>query len=122
MLDLLSQPRPPTAVFTGNNRITSGVLRALAGLAPPPALVAFDDFELAPLLSPPVTVVAYDPAELGRRAARLICERLDGCGGPPRRIVVPTEVVPRGSGEARPRETALVEAALVEAGRLEAGP
>jgi LacI family transcriptional regulator len=43
MLDLLSQPRPPTAVFTGNNRITFGVLRALAGLARSPALVAFDD-------------------------------------------------------------------------------
>jgi LacI family transcriptional regulator len=102
MLDLLSQRAPPTAVFSGNNRITFGVLRALAGLARPPALVAFDDFELAPLLSPPVTVVAYDPVELGRQAARLICERLDGCGGPPRRIVVPTEVVPRGSGETGP--------------------
>ncbi len=99
---LLSQPQPPTAVFTGNNRITFGVLRALAGLPRPPALVAFDDFELAPLLSPPVTVVAYDPVDLGRRAARLICERLDGADGPPRQIVVPTEVVPRGSGEVGP--------------------
>jgi LacI family transcriptional regulator len=99
---LLSMPVPPTAIFTGNNRITFGVLRALAGTARPPALVAFDDFELAPLLSPPVSVVAYDPVELGRRAARLICERLDGCVGPPRRIVVPTEVVGRGSGEVGP--------------------
>jgi LacI family transcriptional regulator len=103
-VELLSQPRPPTAVFAGNNRITFGVLRALAGVARPPALVAFDDFELATLLSPPVTVVAYDPAELGRRAAHLICERLDGADGPPRHIVVATEVVPRGSGEVGPRE------------------
>jgi LacI family transcriptional regulator len=104
IIDLLSLPVPPTAVFTGNNRITSGVLRALAGVAVarPPAMVAFDDFELAPLLSPPVTVVAYDPVELGRRAARLICERLDGDAGPPRRIVVPTRLIPRGSGEAGP--------------------
>ncbi len=102
MLDLLSQSPPPTAVFAGNNRITFGVVRALVGLARPPALVAFDDFELAPLLSPPVTVVAYDAVELGRQAARLICERLDGANGPPRRIVVPTEVVPRGSGEVGP--------------------
>ncbi len=102
MLDLLALEVPPTAVFTGNNRITFGVLRALAGLDRPPALVAFDDFELAPFLSPPVTVVAYDPVELGRQAAHLICERLDGGGGPPRRMVVPTEVVPRGSGESGP--------------------
>jgi LacI family transcriptional regulator len=97
--ELLALERPPTAVFAGNNRITFGVLAAFAGLQRPPALVGFDDFELATLLSPPVTVVAYDPVELGRRAARLICTRLDGAGGPPRRIVLPTEVVPRGSGE-----------------------
>lgn len=98
--DLLSLPLPPTAIFACNNRITFGVLAAFAGLDRPPALVGFDDFELAPLLSPPITVVAYDPVELGRRAARLVCQRLDGAGGPPRRIVVPTEVVSRGSGEA----------------------
>ena len=102
MHELLSQSPPPTAVFTGNNRITFGVVRVLAGMARPPALIAFDDFELAPLLSPPVTVVAYDAVELGRQAARLICERLDGADGPPRLIVVPTEVVPRGSGEVGP--------------------
>jgi LacI family transcriptional regulator len=100
--ELLSLPEPPTAVFAGNNRITFGVLRALAGRARPPALVGFDDFELAPLLSPPVTVVAYDAVELGRQAARLICERLAGASGPPRQIVVSTEVVPRGSGEVGP--------------------
>lgn len=97
--ELLALDEPPTALFAGNNRITFGVLAAFAGLVRPPALVGFDDFELAALLSPPVTVVAYDPVELGRRAARLICQRLDGAGGPPRRIVVPTTVVPRGSGE-----------------------
>jgi LacI family transcriptional regulator len=107
-LEVLSQSAPPTAVFACNNRITFGVLRALAGLARPPALVAFDDFELAALLSPPVTVVAYDPVDLGRRAARLICERLDGDDGPPRQIVVPTEVVPRGSGEVGPVNVALL--------------
>jgi LacI family transcriptional regulator len=100
--ELLSMRRPPTAIFAGNNRITHGVLMATSRLRRPPALVGFDDFELAPLLSPPVSVVAYDNVELGRRAARLICERLDGAAGPPRRIVVPTHLVPRGSGETKP--------------------
>jgi LacI family transcriptional regulator len=100
--ELLSMRSPPTAIFAGNNRITYGVLMATSGLKCPPALIGFDDFELAPLLSPPVSVVAYDNVELGRRAARLICERLDGAHGPPRRIVVPTEVVARGSGELKP--------------------
>lgn len=100
--ELLALEEPPTAVFACNNRITIGVLRAFAGLRRPPALVGFDDFELAPLLSPPVTVVAYDPGELGRQAARLLCERADGAAGPPRRIVLKTELVARGSGEVAP--------------------
>jgi len=101
---LLELPQPPTAIFAANNRITYGALRAFAGVLRPPALVGFDDFELAPLLSPPVTVVAYDPVELGRRAAALICERLDGSVGPPRWIVVRTDLVVRGSGEVTPEE------------------
>ena len=102
--ELLALRPPPTAVFACNNRITYGALRALSGvpLQERPALVGFDDFELAALLSPPVTVVAYDPVELGRQAARLICERLDGVSGPPRQIVVFTELVVRGSGELPP--------------------
>lgn len=99
---LLSGPAPPTAIFAANNRATIGSLRALSGVAEPPALVGFDDFELAPLLSPPVSVIAYDPVELGRQAARLLCERLDGGTGPPRQIMVFTELVARGSGEVPP--------------------
>lgn len=98
---LLSQTSPPTAIFAANNRATIGVLRALCGPART-ALVGFDDFELAPLLSPPVSVIAYDPVELGRQAARMLCERLDGESGPPRQIVVFTELVARGSGEFPP--------------------
>jgi LacI family transcriptional regulator len=96
--ELLAIPRPATAVFTGNNRITTGALRALSGRGRV-ALVGFDDLELADLLTPPVTVIAYDAAELGRRAARMLWQRLSGEDGPPQRIVLPTTLVPRGSGE-----------------------
>ncbi|MGC8626074.1 MAG: LacI family DNA-binding transcriptional regulator [Acidimicrobiales bacterium] len=104
--ELLSLPDPPTAIFACNNRITFGVLAALSGLEHRvwPALVGFDDFELAANMSPPVSVVAYDPVEVGRQAARLICERLDGATVAPRQIVIPTKVLARGSGELPPRE------------------
>jgi len=102
MRDLLALPQPPTAVLAGNNRLTFGVLRAMASLRRRPALVGFDDFELAALLAPPVSVVAYDAVELGRLSARMICERLDGAVGPPRQVVVPVEIVARGSGEMAP--------------------
>jgi len=96
--ELLALRQPATAIFTGNNRITIGALRALSGSSGI-ALVGFDDLELAELVRPPVTVIAYDAAELGRRAARVLWDRLSGEAGPPRRIVLPTTLVPRGSGE-----------------------
>jgi LacI family transcriptional regulator, galactose operon repressor len=96
--DLLTDDGGATAVITGNNRITVLALRALAGRTARPALVGFDDFELADLLDPPVSVVSLDPAELGRAAAELLFARLDGDDSPPRRIVLPVRLTPRGSG------------------------
>jgi len=99
---LLGGRTPATAVLTGNNRITVHVLRAIAGARRRPALVGFDDFELSDLLDPPVSVVAIDPATLGRAAAELLFARLGGDTAPPRRIVLPVRLIPRGSGELRP--------------------
>jgi LacI family transcriptional regulator len=91
-----------TALFTGNNRITLAALRALAALEHAPALVGFDDLELADLLTPGLSVVAQDPFVLGRAAAELLFQRLDGDTSPPLRMEFPTRLVPRGSGERRP--------------------
>ncbi|RIJ70535.1 LacI family transcriptional regulator [Nakamurella silvestris] len=95
--DLLALPERPTAIFTANNRITIGAMRALRDLADPPALVGFDDFDLADLLG--VTVVAHDPERMGELGAELVTSRLDGDLQPPRRIVLPTHLIARGSGE-----------------------
>jgi LacI family transcriptional regulator len=99
---LLAEPNGgrPTAFFTGNNRLTVGVLRAMRDLDRPVALVGFDDFELADMLS--VSVVKHDPSVIGRRAAELVFARLGGTGDPPQRVIVETEVLARGSGEVAP--------------------
>jgi LacI family transcriptional regulator len=97
--ELLDLPDPPTAIFTGNNRHTVGALRALRGREHEIALVGFDDFELADLLAMPTTVIRHDAARIGAEAAALAFDRLDGSRKPPQRIVVETELVPRGSGE-----------------------
>jgi LacI family transcriptional regulator len=96
---LLRQPDPPTAVFAANNRVSVGTIRALKATHARVALVGFDDFELADMLPVPVTVVRHDPAELGRRAAQLLFARLEGHRGPPETVILPTELVVRGSGE-----------------------
>ncbi|WP_436838819.1 LacI family DNA-binding transcriptional regulator [Nonomuraea cavernae] len=94
---MLALDRPPTALFTGNGRLTVTALRALGGR--PLALVGFDDFELADLLSPGVTVVAQDPGGMGRRAAELLFRRLSGDDGPSEHHELPVRLIPRGSGE-----------------------
>jgi LacI family transcriptional regulator len=102
--ELLGLPagRRPTAVFAGNNRNTVGALRAIARSGLPVALVGFDDFELADLVVPAVTVVKHDSYRMGARAAELAFERLGGSELPAQRILVPTELVVRGSGEVPP--------------------
>jgi LacI family transcriptional regulator len=106
VLELLGSDEAPTALLTGQNLITIGAVRALQrlGLQRRVALLGFDDFPLADLLDPPVSVVAQDPALLGRTAAERLFARLDGDRTPPRNVVVPTRLIPRGSGEIRPRE------------------
>lgn len=100
--ELLDLEDPPTALFGANNRMTIGAVQALATRRERVAVVGFDDFELAELLPTPVTVVAYDTNALGRTAAELLFERLDGLTGPARRILLPTWLIERGSGELTP--------------------
>jgi LacI family transcriptional regulator len=95
-------PAPATAVFCGNNRATALVLRELAASRRRLALVGFDDFELADLVSPGTTVVAQDTAGLGRIAGELLFRRLAGDRDPAQRIELPTRLIVRGSGEFPP--------------------
>jgi LacI family transcriptional regulator len=85
---LLDLPDPPTAVVSGNNFMTIGLLRAIAerGLTVPDdlALVAFDDFEWADLFAPRLTVIRQPTTELGSRAVELLLSRLADPDRPPR--------------------------------------
>jgi LacI family transcriptional regulator len=103
---LFDRHDPPTAVFSSQNLVTIGTIRALRerGLHHEIALVGFDDVPLADLLEPGVTVIAQDPQEIGRIAAERVFARLDGDSGPAVRTIVPTRLIERGSGEIPPRE------------------
>lgn len=102
---LLTRPSPPTALFTAQNLVTIGALRAMRrlGVEHGTALVGFDDFPLADLVTPGVTVVAQDPAAIGRLAASVLFSRLAGDPTPPSVHVVPTTLIRRGSGEIPPQ-------------------
>lgn len=96
--EVLAIDPPPTALVTTNNLITIGALRAMRGRSDRPALVGFDDFDLADVLG--VTVVAHDPERMGELGAEQILTRLGGTAGPARRMLLPTELIERGSAEA----------------------
>jgi len=101
---LLALPDPPTAVFGAQNLITAGLVRALRSrdLHHRIALVGYDDFLFADLLSPAVTVVAQDPGLIGRTAVALLFDRIDGDRSAPRTVEIPTRLLVRGSGELPP--------------------
>ncbi|MEX1079908.1 MAG: LacI family DNA-binding transcriptional regulator [Homoserinimonas sp.] len=101
---LLSMSDRPTALFTTDNFMTEGALRAIqdAGLSMPEdiSLIGFDDFNLTTFVQPGVTVVSQPIAELGQEAGRLMLRRLRGERDPSHNVSLLAELVVRGS--ARP--------------------
>ncbi|WP_239107397.1 LacI family DNA-binding transcriptional regulator [Spirilliplanes yamanashiensis] len=104
LVDLLSLPEPPTALFSSNARTSIGIIPALqAAGRTDVGLVSFGDFPLAAALQPPVTVIDQDPASVGRTAATRLFERLDHPNRRlKRRIVLPVPLISRGSCRGRP--------------------
>lgn len=102
--DLLQSRSAPTALFTSQNLITIGAIRALRALGQEyrVALVGFDDLPLSDLLDPAVTVVAQDPAAIGTSACELLFSRMDGDDSPARLQTIQTSLLVRGSGEIPP--------------------
>ncbi len=101
---LMRLETPPTALFTSQNLVTIGAVKALhhLGLQHQIALLGFDDVPFADLVEPGVTVMAQDPGQIGTIAARRMFARLDGDASPAQEIVVPTQLIIRGSGEIAP--------------------
>lgn len=99
---LLACADPPTALFTTNNQMTIGALRAIYahGLRCPEdiALVGFDDFEWADVFRPRLTTVRQPVYELGRAVTRLLIKRIAGQRtGPAREVILPPTLIVRES-------------------------
>lgn len=103
---MLALAEPPTAIFTTNSRTTKAVYAALRQARLLRAVVGFDDFELADLMTPPLSAIAQSPLDVGAAAAELLFQRIAGLRGPRRRVTLGTELLARGSGELTPRDVA----------------
>ncbi len=79
---LLSLPEVPTAIFSLNNQISVGVMKALKEhrLEVPGevSLISFDDQPYFDLLSPPLTAIKQPMQEIGRAAVSTLFELLEG--------------------------------------------
>ncbi len=102
--ELLAGSDAPTALFAAQNLAAVGAVRSLhrLGRQHEIALVAFDHLEIADLVEPAITTAPQNANALGRTAAALLLRRIDGDTNEPTRIVVPVELIPRGSGELTP--------------------
>jgi DNA-binding LacI/PurR family transcriptional regulator len=99
-----------TAVFCANDQMALGVLRALAEAGRPVpgavSVVGFDDLPEAAYFSPPLTTVRQDFDELGRRALRLLIEKIAGAPADGPQSPVGTELIMRASSAPPPSPAA----------------
>ncbi|GIF63022.1 LacI family transcriptional regulator [Asanoa ishikariensis] len=98
---LIRQRKRPDAVLCANDMMAIGALDAARerGLRVPEdlAVMGFDDIDAASLVTPQLTTIANPAREIGVACARLLLDRINGVAGPPREIVIPTQLVRRQS-------------------------
>jgi DNA-binding LacI/PurR family transcriptional regulator len=89
------------AVFVASDLMAHGALQALkdAGRRVPQdvAVIGFDDFEISRYSEPPLTTVRQPIIDMGRMMARQILGLIEDRSDVPESVVLPTELVVRGS-------------------------
>jgi LacI family transcriptional regulator len=125
MLRLLALGERPTAVFSANNLMTIGALKALTqmGVRLPDemSLVGFDDLDLATLIAPALTVVERPTVEQGIMAAHLLQGRLAGSDQPPQQVTLPVRLIPRASSAPPSATLTRLQAVREESSSSESG-
>ena len=109
-LELLQLAVPPTAIFSCNNQMTLGLMRALGelGVRCPDrvSILGFDDFEWAANFTPRLTTVAQPSLEMGKQALLMLLRRIESFErheeGEEKVVVLKAEVRVRDSTAAPP--------------------
>jgi LacI family transcriptional regulator len=99
---LLQMRKRPSAIIAAGNRILVGVLRAIqqqtVSIPRDLSLIACDRSDIALLYPGPITLIDRPVEEIGRTAAQLLLERLNGQRDrPAQRILFPTQLILGGS-------------------------
>lgn len=98
---LLQLREPPTAIFAANDVSAVGVLRAVkeAGRRVPDdiAIIGYDGTPFCALTEPPLSTVEQPASEMGRVAARLIVDIVEGRTPENRVVKLPVRLIERAS-------------------------
>ncbi|BCB80840.1 LacI family DNA-binding transcriptional regulator [Phytohabitans flavus] len=99
--EVLAGDPSPTGIVCASDTIAAGVLDAArrAGLKVPDdlAVSGFDDRSFATHTTPPLTTVRMPLHDTGHSAAKMLFAMISGEPLPTRRVILPTEIVQRGS-------------------------
>ena len=105
--ELLGLPEPPTAIFAGSDQQAFGLYEAARqrGLRIPQDLsvVGFDDLPVSRWVPPPLTTVRQPLDEMGRAAAQMLGDLIEGRPLRSSRVELSTELIIRESTAAPTR-------------------
>lgn len=109
-LKLLQRPDRPTAIFTGNNLLALGTLRAFYELnlrvAEDIALGTFDEMSMMTLLLPDLNVVAQPTYQIGALATERLLKRIADPSLPTREVVLKASLLSKDGNLAYYRQSA----------------
>ncbi|EFL52557.1 transcriptional regulator, LacI family [Solidesulfovibrio fructosivorans JJ]] len=98
---LMNRAAPPTAIFASNDLMAIGAMGALRafGLTVPQdvSVVGFDDVTFASYVTPRLTTIRQPVYEMGRLAAKVALDALEGGDAGPRHLILEHELVVRES-------------------------
>lgn len=98
---LLDRPKPPSVIITSNNDMALALLKVAGNrklvIGKDISLITFDDSQWAAAMAPGLTVVSRPVEELGSLAIEKLVAEIKQAGQPAEKIVLPTELIARGS-------------------------
>ena len=101
MVELLTKKQNFTAVFCANDDTAIGAVRALlehnVRVPEDISVIGMDDIEMSRYLSPMLTTVHIPTEDMGKQAAKVIIDRMEGGHKIPMKIKFPISISPRES-------------------------
>lgn len=101
MVKILDKKPRFTAIFCANDDTAIGVVRALVehGIRVPEdvSVVGMDDIEMSRYMSPMLTTVHIPTEEMGKQAAKVLIDRMEGGHKTPIKVKFPSSLSPRES-------------------------